>query len=148
MMLIEATIPNSFNTLLSVKIKVAKPDAVVKLVIIVALPIFIITLYNDLTLLPCLATSCWYLFIKKIQFGIPITIIKGGISAVSMVISYFNHPKTPNAHITPMRTTNKEINVALKDLKKRKKIKLVSNIADITKTPISSTIFWAFNVLM
>ena len=38
--------------------------------------------------------------------------------------------------------------VALNDLKKRKKIKLVSNMAETTKNPISSTIFWAFNVLM
>ena len=148
MMLIEATIPNSFNTLLSVKIKVAKPDAVVKLVISVALPIFVITLCKDFTLLAFLATSCWYLLIKKTQFGIPITIIKGGISAVKIVISYFNHPKSPKAHITPIRTTNIEMNVALKDLKKRKKIKLVSNIADNTNTPISSRIFCAFNVLI
>ena len=87
MMLIEATMPNSFNTLLSVKINVAKPEAVVRLVISVALPIFIITLCKDLTMFPCLANSCWYLLIKKIQLGTPITIIKGGISAVKMVIS-------------------------------------------------------------
>ena len=40
---IEATVPNSFNILLSVKMKVANPEAVVKFVINVALPIFMIT---------------------------------------------------------------------------------------------------------
>ena len=39
-MLIEATVPNSFSTLLSVRIKVANPEAVVKFVINVAFPIF------------------------------------------------------------------------------------------------------------
>ena len=40
----DATVPNSFKILLSVKIKVANPHAVVMLVIRVALPIFEITL--------------------------------------------------------------------------------------------------------
>ena len=40
---IEAIIPNSFNNLLSVRIKVANPEAVVRLVIKVAFPIFTIT---------------------------------------------------------------------------------------------------------
>ena len=31
--------------------------------------------------------GCWYLLIKKIQLGIPITIINGGIIAVKTVIS-------------------------------------------------------------
>ena len=43
----EATIPNSLSNLLSVIINVAKPDAVVTLVIKVALPIFEITRCND-----------------------------------------------------------------------------------------------------
>ena len=38
--LMDATTPNSFNILLLVKIKVANPEAVVRLVIKVALPIF------------------------------------------------------------------------------------------------------------
>ena len=44
----EATIPNSFKILLLVKMKVAKPEAVVRLVINVALPILEITRCNDL----------------------------------------------------------------------------------------------------
>ena len=87
MMFKEATIPNSVNNSLSVAIKVAKPAAVVKLVIKVALPTFEITRCKDLALLPCFFISCWYLLIKKIQLGIPITIISGGIIAVKTVIS-------------------------------------------------------------
>ena len=74
------------------------------------------------------------------------TIIRGGINAVRIVISYPIQPKIPKAHMTPIITTNIEINVARKDRKNRKKIKLVSSIADTTKIPISSTIFCAFRV--
>ena len=87
MILKEATIPNSLSNLLSVKINVAKPEAVVILVINVAFPTFVMTRCSDFTLLPCSLTSCWYLLIRKIQLGKPITIIKGGINAVSTVIS-------------------------------------------------------------
>ena len=45
--LIEATIPNSFKSLLSVIIKVANPEAVVIFVIKVAFPILEITRCND-----------------------------------------------------------------------------------------------------
>ena len=57
-MLKDATVPNSFNKVLSVIINVAKPEAVVTLVIKVAFPIFVITRCNDFALLPCLLTSC------------------------------------------------------------------------------------------
>ena len=67
--------------------------------------------------------------------------IKGGIKAVNTVISYSNSPKTPNAHITPMITVNIAIIVALKDLKKKKNNKEVTNNAAPTKRPISSIIF-------
>ena len=146
--LIEATVPNSFSTLLSVRIKVANPEAVVKFVINVAFPIFMITRRSDFALFPCFATSCWYLLIRKIQLGIPMTMIRGGINAVSIVISYPIQPKIPKAHMTPMTTTNIEINVARKDRKNRKKIMVVTSIAEITKIPISSTIFCAFSVRM
>ena len=76
------------------------------------------------------------------------TMIRGGINAVSIVISYPIQPKIPKAHMTPMTTTNIEINVARKDRKNRKKIMVVTSIAEITKTPISSTIFCAFSVRM
>ena len=69
------------------------------------------------------------------------TIIKGGISAVRTVISNCNNPSTPNAHITPVITTLKVISVALYDLKKKKKIQIVTQIAIITNLPISSIMF-------
>ena len=85
--------------------------------------------------------------IKYIQFGIPITIISGGINAVKTVISYCNNPIVPKAHITPIKTTNIEITVALIDLKNKKKISAVTKIAIKTKNFISFKIFSAFNVL-
>ena len=57
-MLMEATIPNSLKSSLFTKIKVAKPEAVVKLVIKVALPTFAITRCRDLAWLPCSFISC------------------------------------------------------------------------------------------
>ena len=147
-MFIDATVPNSFKILLSVKMKVANPHAVVMLVIRVALPIFEITLWRERAWFPCFLTSCWYLFIKKIQFGTPITIIKGGISAVKTVISNSSRPSIPKAHITPVTTTLRVINVARYDLKKKKNINIVTNMAIITNFPISSIMFWAFMVLI
>ena len=58
MMLMEATIPNSFSKSLSKMMKVAKPDAVVILVINVAFPIFEMTRCKDKAWLPCFLTSC------------------------------------------------------------------------------------------
>ena len=46
--LIDATTPNSFKILLFVKIKVAKPEAVVRFVIKVAFPTLTMTRCNDL----------------------------------------------------------------------------------------------------
>ena len=48
----EAIIPNSFNSLLSVKINVPNPAAVVKLVSKVAFPTLEITRCKDFALLP------------------------------------------------------------------------------------------------
>ena len=88
------------------------------------------------------------MFIKKIQFGTPITIIRGGIKAVKTVISNSKNPSIPSAHITPVTTTDKVIKVALYDLKKKKKINIVTIIAITTNFPISSIMFWAFIVLI
>ena len=148
MMLMEATIPNSLNRSLSKIMKVAKPDAVVMLVIKVALPILEMTLCNDRAWFPCFFTSCWYLLMRNIQLGIPITMINGGINAVRIVISYCNNPNIPKAHITPMITIHMEIKVALKLLKKKKKIKEVTKRAAPMKIPISSTMDLVFQVLI
>ena len=83
---------------------------------------------------------------RKIQLGMPITIIKGGIKAVSTVISYFKRPIIPKVHITPIQTVKSDISVARNDLKKKKKISEVTKRATPMNTPISSTIFWAFKV--
>ena len=66
------------------------------------------------------------------QLGTPITIISGGINAVKTVISNCNNPRIPRAHITPVITTLKVINVALNDLKKKKNMQIVTQIAIIT----------------
>ena len=104
----EATIPNSTKICVWVIIKVAKPAAVVALVIKVAFPTFCMTLLSALTLFPCCLYSLWYLFKRKIQLGIPITIISGGISAVRTVILKPRRCIVPIAHITPIPTTNME----------------------------------------
>lgn len=122
------------------------PEAVVTLVIRVAFPILEITRCKERAWFPCFFTSCWYLLIKKIQFGIPITMINGGIKAVRTVISYCKSPRTPKDHITPIITTNIEIKVALKLLKKKKNIKEVTPKAARINFPISSIMFWEFMV--
>ena len=146
MILIDATIPNSRSSVLLVSINVAKPQAVVMLVISVAFPIFEMTRCNDRAWLPCFLISFWYLLIRKIQFGTPITMIIGGISAVRTVISYPNNPIIPNAHITPITTMDMEMKVARYDLKKKKKISVVTSVAATTNKPISSKIILAFMV--
>ena len=145
-MLMEATIPNSLSRSLSNMMKVAKPEAVVMLVIKVAFPILEITRCKESAWFPCFFTSCWYLLMRKIQLGIPITIISGGIRAVRMVISYLSSPKIPKAHITPMITTHMDIKVALKLRKKKKKMIEVTNRAPTIKIPISSTMDLVFHV--
>ena len=67
--------------------KVANPEAVVKLVSKIAFPILTITSLRDCCLLLLLEYSCWYLFIRNTQLVTPIIIIRGGINAVKTVIS-------------------------------------------------------------
>ena len=81
----EAIIPNSNRMELLVKMNVAKPAAVVVFVKKVAFPIFCIPRASALALLPWLRSSLWYLLIRNTQLGTPITIIKGGTNAVSIV---------------------------------------------------------------
>ncbi len=65
--------------------KVAKPMAVVALVMKAAVPTRAITRCNALIWLPCRTYSWWYLLIRNTQLGTPITINRGGITEVSMV---------------------------------------------------------------
>ena len=83
---------------------------------------------------------------RKIQLGMPITIIKGGIKAVKTVISYSRKPRIPKVHITPIITTSIDMNVARYDLKKKKKINEVIKIAAIINISISSIMFCEFRV--
>ena len=115
--LMDAIIPNSVKIELFVIIKVENPEAVVKLVSKVAFPTFWITLCNAFILFPCCLYSWWYLFKRKIQLGIPITIINGGIIAESIVISKPNKIIEPKAQTTPVDTTSIEKKVTLNDLK-------------------------------
>ena len=87
MMFNDVTIPNSINKSLLETIKVAKPMAVVRFVIKVAIPILVVTRCNALALFPCTLYSWWYLLVRNIQFGIPMTMIKVGTKAVKTVIS-------------------------------------------------------------
>tara|TARA_B100001109_G_scaffold146831_1_gene119531 strand:+ start:591 stop:1046 length:456 start_codon:yes stop_codon:yes gene_type:complete len=137
-MLSDATNPNSDRSLLFVVINVANPEAVVTLVINVAFPIFVITFSRATCLIPCVLSSRWYLLIRKMQLGIPITIISGGIIAVSTVNSYSKSPTIPRVHITPIETVKTEIIVALKDLKNKKNIRDVTIAARIRNLPNSA----------
>ena len=79
--------------------------------------------------------------------GIPITIINGGITAVSTVSSYSRIPIIPKVHITPIHTVQIEIKVALNDLKKKKKIREVTKIARRMKYPSSALMVSEYLVL-
>src|SRR3970040_2603963 len=147
MILKEEIIPNSLNNSLWVIIKVAKPAAVVKFVISVAVPTLVITLCNARALLPCEINSCWYLLVKKIQLGIPMTITNEGTKAVRTVISKWNRPRSPNVHITPIMTITKDINVARNERKKKKKISEVTNREAPINRLISTVMLFAFSVL-
>ena len=60
------------------------------------------------------------------------TITKGGIKPISIVISNPINPIVPKDHVTPINTTTIEINTTLKDLKKKKSKPEVTSIASIT----------------
>ena len=143
----DATSPNSESSLLFVVINVANPEAVVTLVIKVAFPILVITFSSAICLLPWVLSSRWYLLIRKIQLGIPITIIRGGIMAVNTVNSYSNSPTIPRVHITPIKTVKMEIIVALNDLKNKKKIIDVTKAARIRNFANSALIVCEYLVL-
>ena len=69
--------------------------------------------------------------------GIPITINKGGINPVKIVISNPNKDNIPIDHTTPTVTTNIEYIVALNDLKNKYNIKEVINIESAKNILIS-----------
>ena len=146
--LIDATIPNWTNKSVLVIIKVENPAAVVALVMNVALPTFWIVLDIAFILLPWSLHSKWYLFNKKTQLGIPITIIKGGISAVKKVILNPNKWIVPIAQITPIPTTIIEKKTDENDLKNKNIITAVVKKANIIKNWTSFLVFKVVIVLM
>ena len=133
-----ATIPNSTNIALLVEINVAKPNAVVVLVRKIAFPVFSITLLRALIWLLCFLYSLWYLFNKKIQLGMPITIISGGIKPVKSVISKSNNDKTPSDQTTPILTTSMEYIITLNERKNKYKISEVTKIESNKNNSTSS----------
>ena len=74
--------------------------------------------------------------------------MSGGIRAVRIVISYPRSPIIPNDQLTPMSTTIIDINVALKLLKKKKKMSAVTPNAAMTNSIISRFKVSAFRVFM
>ena len=84
-MLTEAITPNCWSTSLVVKMKAAKPRAVVAFVMNVALPTFFTIRVRARALLPCRLYSAWYLLSRLMQLGTPITIMSGGIRPIKAV---------------------------------------------------------------
>ena len=77
------------------------------------------------------------LLIKKIQLGIPITMITGGTKAVKIVTLYPKYPIIPKENITPKITTIIDTTVALNDRKNRNNIKDVIKRVSKINTDIS-----------
>ena len=144
----DATTPNSCSVSLFVRIKAANPEAVVRLVSNVILPIFCIIICNAISLLLVLLNSLWNLLIRKMQFGIPITIITGGTRAIKREISYPNNDIVPKQKTTPNITTSIEDITALNDLKNKNSInEVISKVRNINKE-ISFLIFKESTVLI
>ena len=89
-------------------------------------------------LLPCSTISRWNLVIKKIQFGIPITIINGGIKAMRIDRLKPNIPMVPSDQITATKTTMLQITTMRMDLKNMKIRIEVTKMARPMKIYISS----------
>ena len=106
--LIEATRPNSNSIWVSVEQNTANPMEVVTLANIRETPTFSIDLANARILLWCKAKLLWYLLSIIIQFGIPITISRGGISPVRTDILKPNKTSIPTDQTTPTIITAKE----------------------------------------
>ena len=77
----------------------------------------------------------------KIQLGIPITIINGGMRAVRTVILYPNKTIVPTDHSTPTATTNIENITDEKVLKNTQRINAVIKTANARNNFISCDTF-------
>ena len=136
-----ATIPNSTNRAEPVKAKTPKPIEVVKLAKNNVLPtVEALSIKESSFDLPDRYVS-WYLFNKKMTFGIPITTISGGINPDKSVI--LNPKKTMVAKeaTIPTKTTILAKNTTLKDRKKNNKIRDVTKMAK-PKNRLNSFVTW------
>jgi len=111
--------PNSRSTSLRVTARVAKPEAVVRLVIRVAVPMRMITRCRALILLPYRENSKLYLFSIYMLFSMPMMISRGGIIPVRMVILYPKRAIMPMDQITWISTIHTGITTAFTERKKR-----------------------------
>src|ERR1043165_1137554 len=84
--LIAATTPNSTSMDELVKYNTPKPMAVVMFARNKSTPMVSIITERAFTLFLCLAYSLWYLLNRNTQFGIPMTMISGAMSPLSIVI--------------------------------------------------------------
>jgi len=85
---------------------------------------------------------------RKMQFGIPITIKTGGTKAIRIEISYPIKAIEPKEKITPIITTIIEEIVALNDLKNKNKIRAVINKVNKINIEISFFTFTESTVLI
>ena|SRR6185369_7875162 len=136
--LIAATTPNSTNMVLFVKYNTAKPIAVVIFARNKVMPMVSMVLVSAFILLPCALNSLWYLLIRKIQFGKPMTMIKGAISPDRTVILYPNSSMIPIDQTTPITTTINEKKTVVSVLKNIHKIIAVTITASVRNKVISA----------
>ena len=80
--------------------------------------------------------------IKKIQFGMPITIMSGGSKPERMVILYPIKYIMPSDQTTPIKTTNNENITVLNERKKIHKTIAVTKIASNENNYISPDTFF------
>jgi hypothetical protein len=88
----------------------------------------------------------WYLLSKRMQLGIPITIISGGIKPVSAVILYPKSTIVPNEQITPTITISNENITGVVLRKNAISIKAVTKMARPKNMVISPAILRAITV--
>lgn len=106
--LIAATTPNSTSMELLVKYNTPKPMAVVMLAKNKVIPMVSILRCRAFILLPWAKNSPWYLLMRKIQLGKPITMMSGAIKPDNTVILYPKSSMMPMDQTTPMTTTMSE----------------------------------------
>src|SRR5688500_15607625 len=132
-----ATTPNSTSIVLLVKYRTPKPMAVVILARNRVMPIVSMVRASAFTLLPCMENSLWYVLMRTIQVGRPITIMSGAIRPLSTVILYPKSSMIPMDQTTPMITTISENTTVEIERKSSQRMMAVTITARIRKRVIS-----------